>query len=281
MSMHLLFYLPDTQDPVGIEALEDLVRGLPGCRMLAGCAGYRPFEWQDTATGAACAGDLGQPPLEADAADQARSYPGWQTLPLSLALPLAAPHWYCVEALDLVAALLAALPGSAVLDCENTVRADDSEGPGPLDRLALLASWEAQHQCQTASRSDLRRLERHASLALWRYRREQAAAQAAHPDHHWPQTWVMAHGQEACTACLWPATADLVALPPVERVIIDQGPQRGVLSREDLLALAANRQELPAASRSVDAAVIAPHMNAVDLEPTASYQMLADGDWSD
>ena len=281
MSMELLFYLPEDQDPIGIEALDDVIRGQSTCRMLAGDAGYRPFEWRDPATGAYCAGDIGHPPLDTDPSGEARSYPDWRPLALSLSLPLAVPHWYCVEALDLVANLLAALPGSAVLDCENTVRADDSEGPGPLNRMALLASWEQQHLCQTATRTDLHRLARHSSLALWRYRRERTAAMAAHPDHHWPQTWVMAHGPSACTACLWPSDAQRVALPPVDCIIIERGPHSGVLSRDELLALSDDHTPLPAACQSLMATTISQQLDAVDLEPTASYQMLADGDWSD
>jgi hypothetical protein len=282
----LLFYESASADgpATAREDIEDQLIALPGVE-LAGAprAAYRPGRWRDPATGASCAIDLGAPPLEEDTLHPPRAYDGWRAVPVTIGIPLAGPHWLCVEALQFVEALLVHLPQLSVLDSEDSERGVGI-GPGTWNRPRLLASWERQHAVQQSGRSEAWRMNRLASVCLWRYRRERARGQAAHPQLHWPEAFALLdrEGPAVRSAAFWNDEGMPWALPPVEMLIINQDGRSGVLVAADLAAVA-GAAPLPLAS----AALVTPSppvsgvfRNGV-LLPTARFRALSDLDWSD
>lgn len=196
------FYLPaGSLVPPPSDLFEHLLAS-PGVSLDAG-ADYRPGRWCEAATGARAILDVGEPPIEADPMHPSRAYLGWSALALVVQLPLVGPHWQAVEGFQLLESLLARLGHEVrALDCEDIQETSASE-PGPFawSRPRVLASWERQHAVQVATRTDLARMHRGDSLRLWRWRRERAAASAAHPGLLWPEARVL---RDRATATAFP-----------------------------------------------------------------------------
>ena len=122
------------------------------------------------------------------------------------------------------------------------------------------------------------------SVCLWRYRRERARGQAAHPELHWPEAFALLDREGAAvrSAAFWNDAERSWALPPVEMLIISQEGRSGVLVAADL-ATVAGAAPLPLAS----AAHVAPSPQVSGvfrhgvLLPTARFRALGDLDWSD
>lgn len=284
MSLTLLFYDPETGPPTPIAALEAALEDEPGGELGAPQAGgYRPWRWRDPRTGAICDGDLGLPPLEQDHQHADKGYPGWRRLPLAIHLPLAVPHWHCVEAGNLCQRLLDRLDQVAVLNTEDTAQTSEQEGPGPLDRIRLLAAWEALHLAQTGGRSDCWRMDRRASLAVWRYRREQAQGREAHPELCWPGALALLDGGVARSATFWMDPGQDLALPPVELVVLRRGETTGVLPAERLRAAARGGTTLDygAATRIPSTEAVRELFASGELAPVERFRALDDQEWSD
>ncbi|HYE05959.1 MAG TPA: hypothetical protein VEL07_10630 [Planctomycetota bacterium] len=278
----LLFFERDDAPPTARDELEQAL-AMPGVE-LGGEPGaaYRAGVWRDPDTGAWCHLDVGESPLEADEMHPATRYPGWREVPLTVQIPLSGAHWRCVEALTFVDRLLARLPEVMPLDTEDT-RADPDRDAGPfaLARPRALASWERLHAAHHATRPTPR-MDRTASLALWRYRRERGAGRAAHPRLIWPDALVLADGDAARSACLWADPALPMALPPVELVVVQRGDGPGVLPADEV-ATAGSVQPLQhglAAVLSADARLDDLFRRA-RLMPTTRFRALDDDDWSD
>ncbi len=282
----LLFYESALADgpATAREDIEDALLALPGVELAgAARAAYRAGRWRDLATGASCTIDLGAPPLDQDTLHPPRAYDGWRAVELTVGIPLSGPHWLCVEALQFVEGLLARLPELQVLDSEDSERGV-GVGPGPWNRPRLLASWERQHAVQQSGRSEVWRMNRLSSVCLWRYRRERARGQAAHPQLHWPEAFALLDrdGAAVRSAAFWNDEGRSWALPPVELLIISQGGRSGVLVAAEL-ATVAGAEALPLASAALVAP--SPQVSGVFLEgallPTARFRALGDLDWSD
>jgi hypothetical protein len=280
-----LFYEAEDQPPTQLGDIEDALHRIPGVAFAAPRgAPYRPGEWHDAATGASCRFDLGDPQLESDEAEKPVNYAGWRPLPVSVQVPLSGPHWFAVEALRVVEGLLHALPETRALDTEDTrVEPDADSGPFPWSRLRALASWERLHHNQSEGRDDLPRLDRGASLALWRYRRERGLGRERRPDLVWPEAHVLLDVDHAVSAALWADPAQPLALPPVELVVVQRGDGTGVLPADELRTAAGGGMPLELAQ----AVALAPGPRLSDLHgrarllPAVRFRALLDGDWSD
>jgi hypothetical protein len=282
----VLFYEAADGPPTQPDDLEDALLAIPGVE-LTGRRGdsYRSGQWRDTDTGASGVIDLGQAPLEEDNLHPPTAYDGWRGLNLSVQIPLDGPHWLCVEALQMIEGLLARLPQLRALDTEDTLRHDDGVvGPTPWSRPRLLASWERQHAVQLQGRTDCPRMNRLASVCLWRYRRERRRGQHDFPDLFWPEALVLLEQTQtqACSAAFWPEPVRAFALPPVEFIILRRPQSTGLLPAEAVIA-AAHAHPLPlgqAAALTPDDRLAAWFATA-DLMPTGSYRALDDRDWTD
>jgi hypothetical protein len=246
---------------------------------------YRPGEWRDPNTGAYCLVDLGESPVEHDSMHPSTSYPGWYEAPLSVHIPLAAPHWYCVEALRVVEGITAKLPQLRALDSEDTTK-DEASEPGPFDwnRLRVLANWERLHLAQSASRQDLFRLERPASLAMWRYRRERARGLEQHPQLTWPEALVLLDLETgiARSAALWQEAGHALAVPPVELLVIPRSSDPGVLPCDELLTAGAGKPLSVAQAVEVQPSERVRNLSEkAKLMPKSRFRALNEGDWSD
>jgi hypothetical protein len=249
------FYLPEGHIAPDAADLADLVLAVPGVT-LEGGDDYRPGAWREVATGARAVLDVGEPPIESDHMHPPRQYLGWSALPLVVQLPLVGPHWQAVEGFQFIEAILARLAkATRVLDCEDIQETPEAE-PGPFawSRPRVLASWERQHAVQVETRTDLARMHRGDSLRLWRWRRERAAASAAHPTLLWPEARVL-RDRAALTAfptAVWSDPGRSAALPGAGLVLamLPGGPRlvrRGDLPPgEALPAAGASRVEAPA-----------------------------------
>ena len=280
----LLFYEPAGEPPLPSEDIEAVLAACPGVELDARTSGYRPGRWRDVDTGASCQIDLGEAPLEGEAdVDPPAVYTGWLALPLAVHVPLGGPHWFAVEALRFVEALLGQLPGIRALDTEDTRVDDESDlGPFPWNRLRALAGWETQQRAQEEGHTDLVRMERHASLALWRYRRERRRGLAARPDLAWPEALALRDGATARSAALWLDPTRPFALPPVELVVVQRPGGAGVLPADEV-ATAGGGQ--PLVEGGTLALIPSPRLSDLHarahLLPASRFTALADGDWVD
>jgi hypothetical protein len=266
------------------EDIDDQLMALPGVELSgAAHAPYRSGRWRDPATGASCTIDLGTPPIDEDTLHPPRAYDGWREVGLTIGMPLAGPHWLCVEALQFVETVLQLLPQLRALDSEDSERGVIL-GPGTWSRPRVLASWERQHAVQTLGRTDSWRMNRLSSVCLWRYRRERPAGMRQHAQLQWPEAFALLdqEGHAVRSAAFWRDPALALALPPVELLIVAHGDRQGVLSAADLAAVAQ-----PQPLRLASAAIVEP-MPAVtevftraSLLPTARFRALGDLDWSD
>lgn len=279
-----LFYERDDEVPTHRDDLDATLESLGVEFDVGPGAEYRPGRWLDPHTGAQLVIDRGEAPLEHDQLHPPTAYAGWRPLGLTVHLPLIAPHWQAVEGLRWLERALAALPQIAVLDCEDN-RRDDESGPGPFpfERLRALASWERQHVAHTAGRSDVPRLERRASLALWRYRQERAAGRLAHPDVHWPEALVLSEGATAISVALWADPQRALALPPVSFVVLPRAGGSGLLPIDEVLTVANDGEALGhGLARAIQptAALSDLHQRA-HLVAASRFAACADGEWSD
>lgn len=277
----LLFYEPVQDGPA--LGFVDLAEALdqPGVE-LRGDEIHRSGRWRDPETGATCQIDLGRPPIEEDHLHPPRAYDGWREVGLCVNIPLAGPHWLCVEALQWVEGLLARVPSLRALDTEDT-RQDHGEGPGTWSRPRALANWERLHQVQQEGRTDLWRMARLPSVCLWRYRRERAKGRAAITDLQWPDALVLLDQQDrrARSAVLWRDPTQPMALPPVELVVIPRGDATGVLLAEQVSALGGAPVAFAQAQRLEPTAATAGLFANATLMPANRFKALGDHDWSD
>jgi hypothetical protein len=278
--MRLLFFAPRAID---LGELAAALAAIPGLD-LDGRPGqaYRPGTWRDLVTGARCAIDLGAPPVEDDHQHPPRTYEGWLVAPLAIAIPLAGPHWLAVEAMSLVERLLAGVPGLAALDEE-----DADGGPSPWSRPRAVASWHRQQTAFLTSRPNHPRLNRNASLALWRYRRERPAGLVARPELAWPEAMVLGErrhdgGIHPYAAALWRDGDRALALPPVDLVVAMRPAGPAVI--------AANRLRCLPGTTPLDhgRALLIPMCPAAaacfargEARPVEAFAALGDEDWTD
>jgi hypothetical protein len=243
----LLFFEPDDPE-VGARRTPECAEACAEAGIaLTGSGDYRHAHWRDQATGAWAEVDVGWPEMDEGVTASEKSYTGWRRLPLQVEIPLTVPHWYAVEAATMVDRLLQALPGAVVLDTEDPgpEEGEAGAGPGPLDRLRLLASWELQHLQQTAGLDDLPRASRAASVAAWRYRRERANGQRGIADCEWPELLVLAEGQNALTAIIWADPTEPLALPPVQLVVVTRPGASACMPVDELITAVGTPGELP------------------------------------
>lgn len=285
MSLDLLFYEPADGPATPDDALAAALEAEVGIELdPEQDGGYRPWHWRDPRTGARCEGDLGRLPLEDDPIHPDKAYEGWRRVPLVIHLPLAVAHWHCVEAGNLCQRLLDRLDEVAVLNTEDEGGEDAEPGPGPLDRVRLLTTWEQLHVAQTAGREDCWRMDRRASLALWRYRREQAGGREAHPELCWPGALALLHEGAAHSATFWMDPTQDLALPPVELVVVRHADgSAGVMPADRLRAAAGGGTTLDyAAATTIPSSPAVVELFTVgDLDPVEAYRALDDLEWSD
>lgn len=282
----LLFFQPEGQPALPSAVLAALLEAIPGTT-LEGRPGdaARVGTWRDAATGALAHLQVGDHGLEPDPLHPPRAYAGWQPLPVVVEIPLAGPHWFGVEALRVPETLLAHDPAWRALDEEDlSTDADGRPGPAAWDRPRMIASWERQRDAQILTRQPMPRLRRSASVSLWRYRRERARGQAAHPHHHWPPGHVLRlDATTAGSACVWLEPDHPVALPPVELVLLPGPPPR--LLAADALAEALHGAGLIQTAGTAGARLVAGGAAAVAAGvPAASDStppLLDDDAWWD
>jgi hypothetical protein len=282
----LLFYQPTSAEGprTTLADVEAALCTLPGVSLDGSIgAAYRPGRWHSDSSGARCTIDLGAAPLPGDPLHPPRAYDGWNELALCMHIPLSGPHWLCVETLQLVESLLSALPDLQALDTED-VHSGDQPGPHGWNRARVLASWERQHAAQHAGRSDAWRMNRLASVCMWRYRRERAEGVRRYGHWHWPDVVSLLDLETHCvrSAAFWQDPAATLVLPPVELLIVRRGAHTGVLVAADLAAFA-KPDALPIASAaSIPAsAALSSWLAAAPVLPTTRFRAVDDYDWSD
>jgi len=280
----LLFYEPSGERPLPTSDLDDILAATPNVELGARMPGYRSGRWRDPDTGASCQIDLGDPPLSGDEdVDLPAVYTGWHPVPLAVQVPLSGPHWFAVEALRFVETLLGELPGIRALDTEDTRFDDEADlGPFPWNRLRALAGWEQLQRAQEEGHTDLVRMDRGASLALWRYRRERRRGMGARPDLLWPEALALRDGGAARSAALWLDPTRPFALPPVELVVVQRADGAGVLPADEVATAGGG---LPLVDGGAIALTPSPRLADLHararLMPASRFTALGDGDWVD
>lgn len=282
--LSLLFFEDEQDAPTPLDSLAAAWEAEPGCALEGRPdAPYRPGTWRHPATHSQCVIDLGERPLEQDEADQPRHYTGFRALPMQVHIPLSGAHWHCVEALAALERVLARLPGVLVLDTEDAGTDAAPPAPGPLDRLLVLGSWEAQMAAQCLGQPDLPRLDRRSSVAIWRYRRARHA-HVEQDERLWPEALVLLDGHQVRPAAFWMDPALPLALPPVEVLVLRRSAtDLGVLPVDDfLLAAGAAPTDSASGARLIDPvpAVLALFAGAT-LQPIARFRALDDSAWTD
>lgn len=280
----ILFYESDQIPATRTEELAEALEMIPGLIFEARSgAAYRPARWRDAITGARALWDLGQPTLKAaedqpGADDKVRTYSGWRQVPLTLQVPYSGPHWHAVTALAQVDRLLKAAPHLTPLDTEDDRRdADSDAGPYPWDRPRVIANWDSLRSVQIAGVA-VPHLDRRASVALWRYRVERATGRLAHPDYHWPEALTLLDHSttQVRTACLWSASDEAFALPPVELVVL-----RGGVVPADELRLLAGATVHGGARLIGQSHASLTFYNGAKLLAAERFTALGDEDWAD
>jgi hypothetical protein len=287
-ALTLLFFESDAEPPTALDDLEHAVAGLPGV-ILDGAPGsaYRPGRWRDAATGASAVLDLGSAPIEPDTMHPPANYAGWRTVPLVMHIPLTAPHWHCVEALNVVELLCRRLPQLRALDTEDTQLDENTDsGPYTWNRLRVLANWEQLHEAHSALSRGLHRMERVASIALWRYRRERQRGMEQQPELAWPEALVLldlSDGPRACSAAAWLDPNRPLAVPPVELLVIQRQGEAGTVPSDELLTATGGGKPLPLAQaiRIDPSERVSGFFERAKLLPAGRFRFLDDGDWSD
>lgn len=263
--------------------LDAHLEALPGVEISGATdASYRSGRWHDSQTGATCLFDLGIAPVEVDHLHPPTAYDGWREIGFTIHVPLAGPHWLCVETLQWVETLLKQFPHLKALDTEDT-KHEEGDGPGPWHRPRVLASWEKLHQVQHQGRTDLWRMGRLASVCLWRYRRERTLARQTHADLFWPDAMVVLDLNDQCarSAVLLPNSLRPMALPPVELVVTEVNGSPIVIPADTLSAAGGAPLSLGQSQRlQPNDALFQAIADAVPL-PVSRFRALGDYDWSD
>ncbi len=274
-----LFYTPATQDAYTTTHIADVLSDCQGFEWESAWQGdYRSGLWTDAATGATCFVDVGKIPFAHDDAHAEKQYEHWKQNTLVVKIPLSSPHWHGVESLRFIQSLLDQLSGIACLDTEDTGDDEDEAGPGPLDRMRCLASWERLHVSQTNSRDDCYRMSRVSSVALWRYRRATAEL-----DCDWPQALVLLDKDVARSAVVWDEPEEYIIVPPVELAVLKTATNTKVIDVGELISRADHVNNLDCAgavkipmsdqfNEIIDACV------KMDL---GRFKFLTDSEWSD
>ncbi|MBA3708917.1 MAG: hypothetical protein H0W83_08890 [Planctomycetes bacterium] len=283
----LLFFQPAGSPAIALEDLTDGLAAIPGLALDGRTgAAYRPGTWSDAATGARCILDLGTPPLEEDSMHPPRSYAGWMPVPLVVSIPLAGPHWFCVEALRVAEAVMTRFPEVSALDTEDII-ADESAEPGPFawDRLRAIASWERQRAARCDALGNVPRMHRRSSVAMWRYRRERRLGRERHPGSLWPDAMVLSDvsDRSALSAAFFRDSTKPIAIPPVDLLIVARGGEPGGRPAAEVRAAAGGG--IPAgfaqASLVQPSAGLDAYLAQASPLPTSAFSALGDEDWTD
>ena len=228
-------------------------------------------------------GAVKNPTADDDPHAEPKEYEGWQACEITFHLPLNGPHWYAVEIAIWLEKLLTGLSGCGILLSEDVgIEGEPGYGPGAVDRPRLLACWEGCHGEQTASLA-IPRMDRCSSLALWRYRKEQAHTASEFPDLFWPQALVLGEAERAISTAVWHDPKQNMALPDIDYVVIQRENEAGLVPSDEVRALCSNADEL---GRSGTIALISDHKvqhfyaNS-KLISAAAFGALHDLDWSD
>ena len=286
MALVILFYQRADDIPVQLDELSDAIAAQDDITWLRETGDdYRPFTWQHPATGTRIEGDLGIIPLEEDEEHPAKDYDGWREVPLSLHIPYLVPHWQCIDTLDFIASIMKRLPQLAVLNTEDTARGPDSdeEGPGPILRQHLGATWEGGRSVHVEAQGHIPHMERLSSLRLWRYRQEQVTGAQNYREIFWPQALVLLDGERACSAAIWPQEHKDFALPPVEYIVVQRGDEAGVIPADELVTAARRGEALPYG----EATLIHQNEQTMSLFhgskllPVDRFKALGNDDWVD
>jgi len=282
----LLFFHPAGSRQPSLDEVAGALTGTPGITW-EGQPGetYRSGRWLDPeGTGASCLLDLGEPDLEQDSMHPPRAYAGWYPLPLVVNIPLFGPHWFCVEAVRMVEGILARDSDWRALDVEDIIREPGAEpGPFPLDRLRVTANWERQRAVRNEQVTGIPLMNRGVSVSLWRYRRESTRAAQLHDQHLYPRGLALlekASGR-ARSAAIWFDATRLVAIPPVELLVLPGQPIRVVVAEEAAAALHAGSAGMAGARLLPHLESVGPYLGRAAGRPAAQFAALDDQDWAD
>jgi hypothetical protein len=280
----LLFYQAIHEEPeLTSDHLADYLTQRAGVE-LSGAAGahYRTGRWSSSDTGACCDIDVGISPVEEDHLHPPKSYDGWRNLNITLHVPLAGPHWLCVEALQWIEQILAEFPQIRTLDTEDT-RDGELDGPTRWNRPRILASWERLHQAQLQGRTDHVRMNRLTSVCLWRYRRERARGRATYADLWWPDALAILDTHHRCvrSAVILPQPLRAMALPPVELIIVPTEREPIIVEAATLSAVAGAALSCAQAQRLEPSPAIDECLRTGEHYPRERFKALGDHDWSD
>ncbi len=279
----LLFFRPEHDIEPSVAEIAAAASEIPGVALEPG-DGYRPGRWRDPETRATCVIDIGEPPIERDSMHPPRAYAGWRQLPVTVLVPIAGPHWRCVEAMRPVEALLAAFPTWCALDTEDIQEDPDAPvGPAPWSRPRVIASWERLREARIEHLGTAR-MPRRASVAMWRYLRERPRGRERHPGHAWPDAVALldvATGA-ARSAAAWTDVSKPLAVPPVDVLAVVAGSHRGVTSADQLATMCGAADAGIALARLVGPNDdVARFLSEYPLSPIEGFKALDDEDWAD
>jgi len=282
----LLFFRPAGSPEPGLLEVAGALTGIPGIAWEGQPTdGYRSGRWVDPeGTGASCLIDCGEPDLEQDSMHPPRAYAGWHPLPLAVNIPLFGPHWFCVEAVRMVERILAHDGDWRAMDVEDILAEPGAEpGPFPLDRLRVTASWERQRAIRNVTLTGIPVMDRGVSVSLWRYRRESTRAAQLHDQHGYPRGLALlekASGR-ARSAAIWLDPTRLLAIPPVELLVLPGQPIRVVDADEAASALHAGSAGMAGARLLPHLDGVSPYLAQATGRPAAHFGALDDHDWAD
>lgn len=283
MALTLIAYARTDSALPDINAIGEALAAEPGIEFDAAAeAAYRPWRWTDPVSGARCYGDLGESPIAEDHINPDKDYEGWALLGLHLAIPVAGPHWMVDACAGLLNRIAEAVPNLQWLNTEHTVHEDGEEGPGPLDELALAASWQEMRDAGRQGR-DEPRMDRGESQRMYAYRQVVGAARRDHPELRWPGAMVLADGDFARSACLWLDCEQDLALPPVSLVVVRREEATGVLPSDELLTAAGGGSDLDlgGATAVTMTDAVRQLFESAHLWPVDRFQALDDVEWGD
>jgi hypothetical protein len=282
----LLLFRPEGSPPIDSAEVAERLAAVSGVELTGRASdAYRPGGWRDADTGARCLIDLGEPPLETDSLHPPRAYADWAAAGVSVQIPLAGPHWFCVEALRVVEALLDAFPDWRALDTEDIIESEGAApGPFPWDRPRVISDWERLRGIQLETLGGIPRMARRASVALWRYRRERARGRDRHAGYAWPEGSALLDRstQTARSAALWLDPTKPLALPPVELLVVRSGESARVVSADQAATLAGGRPAAVAGASLIEpGAAVERFLAEAAAQPATGYAALGDEDWAD
>jgi len=281
MALELICYRSDASAPIDSGCLAETLDSIDGVELGASSTdGYRPWRWCHPETGAVCDGDLGPSPLEADQLHPPKRYDGFVELDLRIQMPLAVPHWFCIDICELVRVLETRIPGFLLLDSEDTMTGE-VEGPAPLDSERLQNNWISLNEQQMRGLDELPRMDRDRSSDLWHYRRALPSMRRQYPALHWPAVLVLQEQRHARSVCIWTDPEQPWALPPVELVVIHRGDGDSLLWRPEALLDLVPGRRLGLATALEDRNALRTAFSSPGGDPPSQLRLLADGDWAD